>query len=77
MKQQTARRHKLAYADMQFITASVSTTLVLLLLGLVTLSVLGARNLSVYVKENISFTIVTDGRMNEIDILLLKHQLKT
>lgn len=77
MKQQTARRHKLAYADMQFITASVSTTLVLLLLGLVTLSVLGARNLSVYVKENISFTIVPDGSMKESDILRLQQQLKT
>lgn len=76
MKQKTARRHKSAYADMQFVTASVSTTLVLLLLGLVTLSVLAARNLSVYVKENISFTIVPDDGMEESDILRLQQQLK-
>ena len=33
--------------DMQFITSSISTTLVLLLLGLVVFFVLGAHNLSV------------------------------
>lgn len=35
--------------DMQFITSSISTTLVLLLLGLVVFFVLTAHNLSVYV----------------------------
>ena len=34
--------------DMQFITSSISTTLVLLLLGLVVFFVLTAHNLSVY-----------------------------
>lgn len=38
--------------DMQFITSSISTTLVLLLLGLVVFFVLTAHNLSVYVREN-------------------------
>ena len=40
--------------DMQFITSSISTTLVLLLLGLVVFFVLTAHNLSVYVRENIA-----------------------
>ena len=44
--------------DMQFVTSCISTTLVLLLLGLVVFFVLAARNLSVYVKENINFSIV-------------------
>ena len=43
--------------DMQFITSSISTTLVLLLLGLVVFFVLTAHNLSVYVRENISFSV--------------------
>ena len=55
--------------DMQFITSSISTTLVLLLLGLVVFFVLGAHNLSVYVKENINFSILISDDMKESDIL--------
>lgn len=64
-------------ADMQFATATISATLVLVLLGLAALAVLGARNLSVYVKENISFSIVLDDGMKEGDILRLQRQLET
>ena len=49
--------------DMQFITSSISTTLVLLLLGLVVFFVLTAHNLSVYVRENISFSILISDDM--------------
>ena len=49
------KNNSVSYFDMQFITSSISTTLVLLLLGLVVFFVLAAHNLSVYVKENISF----------------------
>ena len=42
--------------DKQFVTATISTTLVLLLLGMVLFFVLTARNLSVYVRENINFS---------------------
>ena len=55
--------------DMQFITSSISTTLVLLLLGLVVFFVLTAHNLSVYVRENISFSILISDDMKEADIL--------
>ena len=51
--------------DMQFITSSISTTLVLLLLGLVVFFVLTAHNLSVYVRENISFSILISDDMKE------------
>ena len=61
--------------DMQFVTSSISTTLVLLLLGLVVFFVLGAHNLSVYVKENINFSILISDDMKESDILKLQKKL--
>ncbi len=60
--------------DMQFITSSISTTLVLLLLGLVVFFVLTAHNLSVYVRENISFSILISDDMKEADILKLQKK---
>lgn len=61
--------------DMQFVTSSISTTLVLLLLGLVVFFVLAAHNLSVYVKENISFSLLISDDMKEADILKLQKRL--
>ena len=60
--------------DMQFITSSISTTLVLLLLGLVVFFVLTAHNMSVYVRENISFSVLISDDMKEADILKLLNQ---
>lgn len=64
-----------SFFDMQFITSSVSTTLVLLLLGLVVFFVLTAHNLSVYVRENISFSVLISDDMKESDILKLQKKL--
>ena len=61
--------------DMQFITSSISTTLVLLLLGLVVFFVLTAHNMSVYVRENISFYVLISDDMKEADILKLQKKL--
>lgn len=61
--------------DMQFVTSCISTTMVLLLLGMVVFFVLSARNLSVYVKENINFSILIDDDMKERDILKLQKKL--
>lgn len=48
--------------DVQFITACISTSLVLLLLGTVAFFVLTANNLSVYVRENLELSaLVHDG----------------
>ena len=69
------KRNSVSYFDMQFITSSISTTLVLLLLGLVVFFVLGAHNLSVYVKENINFSILISDDMKESDILKLQKKL--
>lgn len=64
-----------SFFDMQFVTSCISTTLVLLLLGMVVFFVLAARNLSVYVKENINFSIVISDDMKERDILRLQKSL--
>lgn len=60
---------------MQFITSSISTMLVLLLLGLVTFFVMTANHLSVYVRENIAFTILMDENAREADILAFQKRL--
>ena len=69
------KHNSVSYFDMQFVTSSISTTLVLLLLGLVVFFVLGAHNLSVYVKENINFSILISDDMKESDILKLHKKL--
>ena len=70
-----AKRNSVSYFDMQFITSSISTTLVLLLLGLVVFFVLAANNLSVYVRENINFSVLISDDMKETDILKLQKRL--
>lgn len=65
----------ISYFDMQFVTSCISTMLVLLLLGLVVFFVLSARTLSVYVKENINFSILISDDMKESNILKLQKQL--
>lgn len=61
--------------DMQFITAGISTTMVLFLLGLVVFFVLTANNLSVYIKENIAFSAILDNQMKETSIIKLQGNL--
>ena len=70
-----SKNNSVSYFDMQFISSSISTTLVLLLLGLVVFFVLTAHNLSVYVKENINFSIIISDDMKETDILKLQKRL--
>lgn len=64
-----------SFFNMQFITSSISTTLVLLLLGLVVFFVLSANNLSVYVKENIAFSIQLSDDMKEPAIIEFQKKL--
>ncbi len=70
-----SKNNSVSYFDMQFITSSISTTLVLLLLGLVVFFVLGAHNLSIYVRENINFSVLISDDMKETDILKLQKKL--
>ncbi len=63
------------YFDIQSITSSISTMLVLLLLGLIVFFVLSANNLSKYVRENINFSILVSDDMSEPNILEFQKQL--
>lgn len=69
------KNNAVSYFDMQFITSSISTTLVLLLLGLVVFFVLAAHNLSIYVRENINFSVLVSDEMKESDIIKLQKRL--
>ena len=69
------KNNSVSYFDMQFITSSISTTLVLLLLGLVVFFVLAAHNLSIYVRENINLSVLISDDMKEADILKLQKRL--
>lgn len=60
---------------MQFITAGISTTMVLFLLGLVVFFVLTANNLSVYIRENIAFSAILDDGIKETSIIKFQESL--
>ena len=64
------------YFGMQFVTATVSTTLVLLLLGMVVLFVLAAQNLSDYMRESVRFSLLLDDEAQEADAAKLQKQLE-
>lgn len=66
-----------SFFDMQFITSSISTMLVLLLLGMVVFFVLSADNLSRYVRENISFSVLVSNDMKEPEALKFQKQLNS
>lgn len=68
------KKHKSTF-DMQFITAGISTTMVLFLLGLVVFFVLTANNLSVYIRENIAFSAILDDGMKETSIIKMQESL--
>ena len=58
-----------SFFNMQFITSSISTMLVLLLLGMIVFFTLSANNLSKYVRENIGFTVLVSDDMKEPEAL--------
>lgn len=62
--------------DMQFITSCISTMLVLLLLGMVIFFVMTANNLSVYVRENINFSVLLNDDMKEAEAIRFQKQLE-
>ena len=61
-KQTNRRRH-----GMQVVTLCISTTMVLILLGLVVFCVLTAHNLSNYVKENLTVTVMLSDTVSVND----------
>lgn len=68
-------KHRVRLFDMQFITACISTTMVLILLGLMLFLVLSAHRLSVYVRENLNFTVLLNNDALESAILALQKRL--
>lgn len=70
------KKKRSSFFGMQFLTSTISTTLVLLLLGLVVFFVLTANNLSVYVRENIPFSIEMSDDASDKDIQAFQRQLE-
>lgn len=60
-KTKTAGSHR----GLQVVTLCISTTMVLVLLGMVVFTVLTARNLSSYVRENLTVTVVLGDNMSQ------------
>ena len=60
---------------MQVVTLCISTTMVLILLGLVVFSVLTARNLSNYVRENLTVTVMLGDTVSTNDAHRLCREL--
>ena len=73
-----AKRRKKAHRrhGMQVLTLCISTTMVLVLLGLVVFSVLLARNLSEYVKENLTVTVMLRDNVSDKDVRKLCTTLR-
>jgi len=69
-KKATSRRQ-----GMQGVTLCISTTMVLVLIGLVVLSVLATRNLSNYVREHLAVTVMLNEDVTDIAGKRLSHQL--
>lgn len=61
--------------DIQFVTASISTALVLTLLGIVALFILTADRLSTHVKENLTLSVVLNDESNETAISGLQKRI--
>lgn len=68
------KRH--SFLSTQFITAAISTTLVLVLLGIIVLFVITAQNLSTYVKENINVSVLISDEMDSLQIKSMEKMLK-
>lgn len=72
------KRHKKTGSryGLQAVTLCISTAMVLVLLGLVVFSVLSAQNLSAYVKENLTVTMVLSEDMSNNEAKVLTSELK-
>ncbi|NLI37242.1 MAG: cell division protein FtsX [Bacteroidales bacterium] len=76
MVKQKKTKKKSSHSDMQFVTSNISTTMVLILLGLVVAFSLTANNLSVYVRENINFSFLLSDETSPQQAMQLMHELR-
>ena len=65
-----------SFLSTQFITAAISTTLVLVLLGTIVLFVITARNLSTFVRENINVSVLISDEMDSLQVASMEKALK-
>ena len=65
-----------SFFNTQFITATISTTLVLVLLGIIVLFVITAQNLSNYVKENINISVLISDELDTLQIRKMEDALR-
>lgn len=69
-------KNRKSFLSTQFITAAISTTLVLVLLGTIVLFVITAQNLSTYVRENINISVLISDEMDSLQIKSMENSLK-
>ena len=70
------RKKKNKLLSTEFVTATISTTLVLVLLGIIVLFVLTAHNLSNYVKENINVSVLISDELDSVQVAKMEKELK-
>lgn len=63
--------------SLQVVTLCISTSLVLILLGMVVFTGLAARNLSAYVKENLTVTVMFDDNVTDREAAVVCRKLQT
>ena len=69
-------KNRKSFLSTQFITAAISTTLVLVLLGTIVLFVITAQNLSTYVRENINISVLISDEMDSVQVKSMENSLK-
>lgn len=69
-RKKTGSRHGL-----QVVTLCISTTMVLVLLGLLVFFVLSARNLSAYVRENLTVTVMLSDSVTDAQAVRMRGEL--
>ncbi len=72
-KKQPARLKRRLFKS--YLTTTISITLVLFLLGVLSLLVLNAGRLSEYVREHVGFTLMLQDNIRDVDILRLQKTL--
>ncbi len=72
-KKQPARLKRRLFKS--YLTTTISITLVLFLLGVLSLLVLNAGRLSEYVREHVGFTLMLQDNVRDVDILRLQKTL--
>ena len=76
IKNMRRRRTSTHRHGFQFVTLCISTTLVLILLGLMVLSMLTAHNLSSWVKENLTVTVMLSDNMSQTEAKRICRDLR-